>query len=70
MVKKDRQMFPDQKITISYPEIADCADHETTWAQFVEANEAETVADVLAQLIGSHYAEIGGGSEPLVWVFA
>lgn len=64
-------MFPDQVITISYPEIADCADHETTWAQFVAENDAETVAEVERQLSDDHhYAEIGGGASPLVWVFA
>ena len=66
-------MFPDQTITLSFPNEPNCPDHETTWASFVEHNEADVVADVLDQLVDyqhSGHATIGGGAEPLVWIFA
>ena len=63
-------MFPDETITISYPENPEIADYESTWESFVSHNDPEIVADVLRQLVGNHYAAIGGGSEPLVWIFA
>lgn len=63
-------MTPDTPITIQFPGSA-IAQVETTWGEFMDANDEDTVDDVLDQLgDGHHYAEIGGGAAPLVWVFA
>ena len=60
-------MTDDQTITIKFP----AGDYiTTTWAAFVADNDADTVADVAAQIAVHNYAEIGGGGAPVVWVFA
>jgi len=43
---------------------------QTTWGEFVAANDEETVSDVAEQIATDNYAEIGGGASPVVWVFA
>jgi hypothetical protein len=64
-------MRADQVITIYYPEdYSESSDHETTWAEFVNDNDPETVAEIERQLNETRYAKIGGGAAPLVWIFA
>lgn len=47
-------------------------DIETTWAEFQteNADDPDTLANIERQIAENNYAEVGGGSIPLVWVFA
>ena len=42
----------------------------TTWGAFVDANDADIVKEVEAQLLLDNYAELGGGAFPVTWIFA
>lgn len=42
---------------------------DTTWGEFVAANDEDTVADVAEQIAECFQATIGGGAAPVVWVF-
>lgn len=64
-------MTPETEITLSYPG-TDAPDCETTWGAFTtdNADDADMIADVLAQIAEHNYAQIGGGAAATVWVFA
>ena len=64
-------MTPETEITLSYPG-TDAADVETTWGAFTadNADDADMIADVAAQIAEHNYAQIGGGASPTIWVFA
>lgn len=64
---------PDTPITVRTHHAASGEFGETatmTWGAFVASNDAGIVADVAEQIAVCNYAEIGGGSAPVVWVFA
>lgn len=64
-------MYADTPITIQFPENPEMPDVKCTWDEFAAQNDEDTAADVWDQLNdGHHYAVIGGGASPLVWVFA
>ena len=63
----------DTPITIQFPE-GDVFGNpkptvQTTWGEFVAANDEDTVADVAEQIAECFQATIGGGAAPVVWVF-
>lgn len=60
-------MTPSTMITIQHPDTGSVA--STTWEAFCRDNDPDTVADAEAQIAEAHYAELGGGASPLVWVF-
>lgn len=60
-------MNPDTEIRIQWPDSGD--EVKTTWAEFAHSNP-DDAAEVEAQIAEDHYAEIGGGAAPLVWVLA